>query len=117
MTVVKNERYELISTLTVTSPHMCTDYRKVNDTIQKNHFPLPFLVQMLEQLVGHSFFSYWTDIQDFSKFPSIKATERKPFLLAPMKLLIIVECHLSCAMPQEPFKGACLPSFAIMLST
>ncbi|XP_072064412.1 uncharacterized protein [Arachis hypogaea] len=34
---------------------MCIDYRKFNTATQKNHFPLSFIDQMLERLVGHAF--------------------------------------------------------------
>jgi len=58
MTIVKNERNELISTRTVTGWRMCIDYRKLNDTTRKDHFPLPFIDQILERLAGHSLFCY-----------------------------------------------------------
>ena len=37
---------------------MCIDYRKLNDATRKDHFPLPFMDQMLEQLVGQSFYCF-----------------------------------------------------------
>jgi hypothetical protein len=58
MTVVKNEKNELISQRTVTSWRMCIDYRKLNKTTKKNHFPLPFIDEMLERLANHSFFCF-----------------------------------------------------------
>jgi len=41
MANVNNESDELISTIMVIDWCMCIDYRKVNDTTQKDHFPLP----------------------------------------------------------------------------
>ena len=57
MTVIKNEKDELISTRTVTGWRMCIDYKKLNDATQKDHYPLPFMDQMLERLAGQSFSS------------------------------------------------------------
>ncbi|CAN6547337.1 unnamed protein product [Malus baccata var. baccata] len=37
---------------------VCIDYRKINATTRKDHFPLPFLDQMLERLAGHSFYCF-----------------------------------------------------------
>ena len=50
MTVVTNENNELIPTRTVTGWRMCIDYRKLNMASRKDHFPLPFIDQMLERL-------------------------------------------------------------------
>jgi len=52
MTVVKNEKNELIPTRTVTGWRMCIDYRRLNQATRKDHFPLPFMDQMFEQLSG-----------------------------------------------------------------
>ncbi|GJV34005.1 reverse transcriptase domain-containing protein [Tanacetum coccineum] len=48
MTVVENEDNELIPTRLVTGWRVCIDYRKLNDDTRKDHFPLPFMDQMLE---------------------------------------------------------------------
>jgi len=53
VTVVKNEKDELIPTRTITGHRMCIDYRKLNAATRKNHFPLPFIDQMLERLANH----------------------------------------------------------------
>jgi hypothetical protein len=42
LTVLKNEKNELIPQRTVTGWRMCIDYRKLNKATKKDHFPLPF---------------------------------------------------------------------------
>ena len=37
---------------------MCIDYQKLNKATKKDHFPLPFIDEMLERLVNHSFFCF-----------------------------------------------------------
>ncbi|XP_024163856.1 uncharacterized protein LOC112170792 [Rosa chinensis] len=49
ITVVKNEENELVPQRTVTGHRVCIDYRKLNATTRKDHFPLPFIDQMLER--------------------------------------------------------------------
>jgi hypothetical protein len=58
MTVVQNERNELIPHRRVTGWRMCIDYRMLNKATWKDHFPLPFVDEMPERLAKHSFFCY-----------------------------------------------------------
>jgi hypothetical protein len=55
MTIVKNEKNELISQRTVIGWQVCIDYRKLNKATRKGHFPLLFIDEMLERLANHSF--------------------------------------------------------------
>jgi len=54
LTVVKNEKEELIPTRVQNSWRVCIDYRRLNQETRKYNFPLPFIDQMLERLVGKS---------------------------------------------------------------
>jgi hypothetical protein len=58
VTVVENELGELVPTKLVTGWRMCIDYRKLNAATRKDHFPLPFIDQVLERVVGHSFYFF-----------------------------------------------------------
>nr|GFB73070.1 reverse transcriptase domain-containing protein [Tanacetum cinerariifolium] len=58
MTVVANENNELYPTRLVTGWRVCIDYSKLNDATRKDHFPLPFMDQMLERLAGNEFYCF-----------------------------------------------------------
>ncbi|CAN6691927.1 unnamed protein product [Malus baccata var. baccata] len=58
VTVVENAENELAPTRIQTGWRVCIDYKKLNATTRKDHFPLPFLDQMLERLAGHSFYCF-----------------------------------------------------------
>ena len=57
-TVIRNEKNELIPTRTVTGWRVCIDNRKLNTVTRKDHFPLPFIDQMLDRLAGHPHFCF-----------------------------------------------------------
>nr|GEW29414.1 hypothetical protein [Tanacetum cinerariifolium] len=57
-TVVANEENELIPTRWVTGWRVCIDYRKLNEATRKDHFPLPFMDQMLERLAGNEYYCF-----------------------------------------------------------
>ncbi|KAK8619633.1 hypothetical protein V6N13_135915 [Hibiscus sabdariffa] len=58
MTVVTNEANELLPTRTVTGWRICMDYRKLNKATKKDHFPLPFIDQMLDRLAGNAYYCF-----------------------------------------------------------
>ncbi|CAN6712712.1 unnamed protein product [Malus baccata var. baccata] len=55
VTVVANAENELVPQRIQTGWRVCIDYRKLNTTTRKDHFPLPFIDQMLESVFGDSF--------------------------------------------------------------
>nr|GEX00406.1 reverse transcriptase domain-containing protein [Tanacetum cinerariifolium] len=58
ITVVTTKNDELVPTRTITSWRVCTDYHKLNEATAKDHFPLPFIDQMLERLTGNKYFCF-----------------------------------------------------------
>nr|GFB00082.1 reverse transcriptase domain-containing protein [Tanacetum cinerariifolium] len=58
MTVIKKDENELVPTRLVTGWRVCIDYRKLNEATRKDHFPLPFMDQMLERLAGNEYYCF-----------------------------------------------------------
>ena len=56
--MVTNAENELVPTRVQTGWRVCIDYRKLNATTRKDHFPLPFIDQMLERLAGYAFYCF-----------------------------------------------------------
>ena len=56
--VVQNDKGEEVSTRLTSCWRVCIDYRKLNVVIRKNHFPLPFIDQVLERVSGHPFYYF-----------------------------------------------------------
>jgi hypothetical protein len=57
-TLVANDKNELVPMRLKTGWRMCIDFRKLNAATRKDHFPLPFIDQMLERLAGKKFFCF-----------------------------------------------------------
>ena len=58
ITVMKNDEAELIPTRLTTGWRVCIDFRKLNAVTKKDHFPLPFLDQVLERVAGHDYYCF-----------------------------------------------------------
>ncbi|CAA7021266.1 unnamed protein product [Microthlaspi erraticum] len=83
ITVVKNDRNELIPTRTVTGHRMCIDYRKLNAATRKDHFPLPFIDQMLERLANHPYYCFLDGYSGFFQIPIHPDDQEKTTFTCP----------------------------------
>ncbi|GJS45927.1 reverse transcriptase domain-containing protein [Tanacetum coccineum] len=69
MTVITNENNEFIPIRLVTGWRVCIDYRKLNDATRKDHFPLPFMDQMLKRLAGNKFYYFLDGFSGYFQIP------------------------------------------------
>ncbi|RVW19520.1 hypothetical protein CK203_116261 [Vitis vinifera] len=76
ITVVQNEKGEEITTRLTSGWRVCIDYRKLNAVTRKDHFPLPFIDQVLERVSGHPFYCSWMGIQGIFRLKLIDMVER-----------------------------------------
>jgi hypothetical protein len=83
LTVVKNEKNELIPQRTMTGWWMCIDYRKLNKATKKDHFPLPFINEMLERLANHAYFCFLDGYSGFMQIPIHLADQHKTTFTCP----------------------------------
>ncbi|GKF26096.1 reverse transcriptase domain-containing protein [Tanacetum coccineum] len=83
MTVVTNEDNELIPIRTITGWRVCIDYRKLNNATRKDHFPLPFMDQMLERLAGNKFFFFLDRFSRYFQIPIEQADQEKTTFTCP----------------------------------
>jgi hypothetical protein len=83
LTVVKNEQSELIPQRTVTGWRMCIDYRKLNKAMKKDHFPLPFIDEMLERLANHAYFFFLNGYSGFMQIPIHPDDQHKTTFTCP----------------------------------
>ncbi|GJS30374.1 reverse transcriptase domain-containing protein [Tanacetum coccineum] len=83
ITVVANEENELIPTRLVTGWRVCIDYRKLNEATRKDHFPLPFMDQMLERLAGNEFYCFLDGFSRYFQIPIDPQDQEKTTFICP----------------------------------
>ncbi|GJY73589.1 reverse transcriptase domain-containing protein [Tanacetum coccineum] len=83
MTVVTNEDNELIPTRLVTGWRVCIDYRKLNEATRKDHFPLPFMDQMLERLAGNEYYCFLDGFSGYFQIPIDPVDQEKMTFTCP----------------------------------
>ena len=82
-TVIKNERNELIPIRTVTRWRVSIDYRKLNTTTRKDHFPLPFIDQMLDRLAKHPHFCFLDGYSEYNQIAIASEDQEKTTFTCP----------------------------------
>ncbi|GKE27818.1 reverse transcriptase domain-containing protein, partial [Tanacetum coccineum] len=85
MTVVLNDNNELILSHTVTGWRVYIDYRKLNDVTRKDHFPLPFIDQMLERLCGNEYYCFLDGFLGFFQIPIASEDQEKTMFTCPYR--------------------------------
>nr|GFA31324.1 reverse transcriptase domain-containing protein [Tanacetum cinerariifolium] len=83
MTVIKNDENELIPTRLVTGWRVCIDYRKLNEATRKDHFPLPFMDQMLERLAGNEYYCFLDGFSGYFQIPIDPKDQEKTTFTCP----------------------------------
>ncbi|RDY13958.1 Retrovirus-related Pol polyprotein from transposon 17.6, partial [Mucuna pruriens] len=112
MTVTKNRHDEMVPTRIQNSWQVCINYRKLNQVTRKDHFPFPYIDQVLEKLAGKSHYCFMDGSLGTCKFIShLKINIRQPshVLLAHSP---IPEFRLAYATPQHlDLFGSCMEVF------
>nr|GEY96511.1 reverse transcriptase domain-containing protein [Tanacetum cinerariifolium] len=82
-TVVENEENELILTRLVTGWRVCIDYRKLNEATRKDHFPLPFMDQILERLARNQYYCFLDGFSGYFQIPIDPKDQEKTTFTCP----------------------------------
>nr|GEX88299.1 reverse transcriptase domain-containing protein [Tanacetum cinerariifolium] len=82
-TVVDNEENELIPTHLVIGRRVCIDYQKLNEATRKDHFPLPFMDQMLKRLAENKLYCFLDCFSRYFEIPINPRDQEKTTLTCP----------------------------------
>ena len=58
VTTMHNEKGEEVPTRLTTGWRVCINYKRLNEVTRKDHFPLPFMDQLLKRIFGHPFYFF-----------------------------------------------------------
>ena len=81
--VIRTENNILLPSRTVTGWRICIDYRKLNRATQKDHFPLPFLDQMLDRLDGHEYYCFLDGYSGYNQIAIAPEDQEKTTFTCP----------------------------------
>ncbi|GKB41823.1 reverse transcriptase domain-containing protein [Tanacetum coccineum] len=62
---------------------VCIDYRKLNEATRKDHFPLPFMDQMLERLADNEFYCFLDGFSGYFQIPIDPHDQEKTTFTCP----------------------------------
>ncbi|GJZ16450.1 reverse transcriptase domain-containing protein [Tanacetum coccineum] len=67
--------------------HVCIDYHKLNEATYKDHFPLPFMDQMLERLAGNDYYCFLDGFSGYFQIPIDRKDQEKTTFTCPYGML------------------------------
>ena len=83
ITIVENQDGEMVPTRTQTGWRVCIDYRKLNAVTRKDHFPLPFIDQMLERLAGRPYYCFLDGYSGYFQMAIVVEDQEKTTFTCP----------------------------------
>nr|GEX69485.1 reverse transcriptase domain-containing protein [Tanacetum cinerariifolium] len=96
----ENDENELIPTRLVMGWRVCIDYRNLNEATRKDHFPLPFMDQMLKRLTGNQYYCFLEGFFGYFQIPidpkdQVKTTFTCPYETFGYRRMPFGLCHIS----------------------
>ncbi|XXG80025.1 hypothetical protein AAC387_Pa09g0979 [Persea americana] len=105
--VVANQHDELVPTRVQTGWRVCIDYRRLNAMTRKEHFPLPFIDQMLERLAGHAYYYFLDGYSGYNQIPIAPEDQEKTTFTCPFGTFAYRRMPFGLCNAPRHFNGAC----------
>ena len=77
VTIETNQENELVPIRKSTEWRQCIDYRKLNAVTKKDHFPFPFIDQMIERLACQVYYYFLDDFSDYFQIALVSNDQEK----------------------------------------
>ena len=115
LTVVANENNELIPTRVTSGWRVCIDYRKLNAGTRKDHFPLPFVDQMLERVAGHEFYCFLDGYSGYNQIEIALEDQEKTTFTCPFGTFAFRKMPFGLCNAPETFQRCMMGIFSDMI--
>ncbi|GJW96931.1 reverse transcriptase domain-containing protein [Tanacetum coccineum] len=115
MTVIKNGENDLIPTRLVTGWRVSIDYRKLNEATRKDHFPLPFMDQMLGRLAGNQYYCFLDGFSGYFQIPINPKDQEKTTFTCPYETFAYRHMPFGLCNAPSTFQRCMMPIFHDMI--
>ena len=107
ITTVHNEKGEEIPTRLTTGWRVYIDYRRLNEVTQKDHFPLPFMDQLLERISGSPFYCFLDGYSGYFQIEIVAEDQEKTTSPVHLTRMHTGGCPLAYVIPLPHFNDVC----------
>ncbi|XP_059310187.1 uncharacterized protein LOC132061372 [Lycium ferocissimum] len=115
ITVVPNAKNELIPMRTVTGWRVCMDYRKLNTATCKDHFPMPFIDQMLDRLAGRSYYCFLHGYSGYNQINIALEDQEKTTFTCPCGIFAFSRMPFGLCSAPDTFQRCMMSIFSSMV--
>ncbi|CAM8940544.1 unnamed protein product [Rhodiola kirilowii] len=117
ITVKNNAASEMVTTRVKNGWRMCIDYRKLNAVTRKDHFPLPFIDQMLDRLAGKPYFCFLDGFSGYNQIPIAPEDQEKTTFTCPFGTFAFRRMSFGLCNAPDTFQRVVTSIFSDMIGT
>ena len=113
--MVQNDKGEEVSTHLTSGWRVCIDYRKLNVVIRNDHFPFPFIDQVLKRVSGHPFYCFLDGYSGYFQIEIAIEDQEKTTFTCPFRTYTYRRMPFSLCNAPATFQRCMLSIFSDMV--
>ena len=107
VTMVHKEKGKEMPTHLTTVWKVCIYYRRLNEVTMKDHFPLPFINQLLKRISGQPIYCFLDGYSEYFQIEISAEDQEKTTFTCSFGTYAYRECPLACVMRLPHFNDVC----------